>query len=99
DDDYGKRPEMLTSIVKPPFYALKFGPALLNVHGGVIIDTDMHVLDNDNKVIPGLFAVGNVAGGLYGVDYPLLLNGNSHGRAVTWARQAADTIVREKAGK
>ncbi|MBO6010204.1 MAG: FAD-binding protein, partial [Oscillospiraceae bacterium] len=54
DDDYGKRPEMLTSIVKPPFYALKFGPALLNVHGGVIIDSDMHVLDNDNKIIPGL---------------------------------------------
>ena len=96
DTDYGKRPEMLTSIVKPPFYALKFGPALLNVHGGVLIDTEMHVLDKNSKPIPGLFAVGNVAGGLYGVDYPLLLNGNSHGRAVTWARQAADTIVREK---
>jgi len=92
DEDYGKRSELLTPIAKPPFYALKFGPALLNVHGGVIIDTKMRVLDSDYKPIPGLLAVGNVSGGLYGVDYPLLLNGNSHGRAITWGREAADTL-------
>ena len=95
DPDYGKRGALLTSIDKPPYYGLKFGPALLNVHGGVIIDPKMHVLDNDSKPIPGLFAVGNVSGGLYGVDYPLLLNGNSHSRALTWAREAADTIETE----
>ena len=94
DVDYGKRSELLTPIVDPPFYGLKFGPALLNFHGGVIIDPQMRVLDADNKPIPGLMAVGNVSGGLYGVDYPLLLNGNSHGRAITWGREAADTIER-----
>lgn len=92
DEDYGKRSELLTSIDKPPYYALKFGPALLNVHGGVIIDPQMRVLNADQEPIPGLLAVGNVSGGLYGVDYPLLLNGNSHCRALTWAREAADTI-------
>ena len=95
DVDYGKRSEMLTTITEPPFYALKWGPALLNVHGGLIIDTGMHVLDSESKPIPGLFAVGNVAGGLYGVDYPLLLNGNSHCRAITWALEAAESIERE----
>lgn len=92
DLDYGKRGALLTSIDKPPYYALKWGPALLNVHGGVIIDPKMRVLDKDSNAIPGLLAVGNVSGGLYGVDYPLLLNGNSHSRALTWAREAADTI-------
>ena len=92
DLDYGKRSELLTSIAEPPFYALKWGPALLNVHGGMITDTSMRVLDNDNRPIPGLYAVGNVAGGLYGVDYPLLWNGNSHSRAITWARQAVQAI-------
>ena len=92
DIDYGKRPELLTPIANPPFYALKFGPALLNIHGGVIIDTKMRVLDSDRNPIPGLFAVGNVSGGLYGVDYPLLLNGNSHGRAITWGKLAAEAI-------
>ncbi len=93
DLDYGKRPELLTSITQPPFYALKWGPALLNVHGGMITDTQMRVLDNDNAPIPGLYAVGNVAGGLYGVDYPLLWNGNSHSRALTWAREAVQAIA------
>lgn len=93
DEDFGKRGELLTSITKPPFYALKWGPALLNVHGGMITDTHMHILDKDNKPIPGLYAIGNTAGGLYGVDYPLLWNGNSHSRALTWARQAIQDIA------
>ena len=33
------------------------------------------------------------AGGLYGVDYPLLWNGNSHSRALTWARAAVADIA------
>ncbi|MDR3277998.1 MAG: FAD-binding protein [Oscillospiraceae bacterium] len=92
DTDYGKRPVLLTSIDKPPYYALKFGPAILNVFGGLLTDTKLRVLDKEHRPVPGLLAVGNVAGGLYGVDYPLLLNGNSHGRNLTWARAAAETI-------
>jgi len=91
--DYGKRGEMLTSIDRPPYYALKFGPAILNVFGGAVTDTKMRVLDKSFNPIPGLYAVGNVAGGLHGVDYPLLLNGNSHSRALVWAREAAADIA------
>lgn len=93
DEDYGKRTALLTPIDKPPYYALKFGPSLLDVFGGVITDVKLRVLDADSKPIPGLLAVGMIAGGLYGVDYPLLFNGNSHGRCLTWARQAAETIA------
>lgn len=96
DTDFGKRSELLTSIEKPPFYALKWGPAILNVHGGVLTDTEMRVLNDNMEPIPGLYAVGNTAGGLYGVDYPLLWNGNSHSRALTWARQAVESIARDK---
>jgi len=95
DLDYGKRRELLTSIDQPPYYALKFGPAILNVFGGVLTDINMRVLDKNHQPIPGLYAVGNVAGGLYGVDYPLLLNGTSHSRALVWARQAAAHIASE----
>ena len=97
DEDYGKRRELLTPIDKPPFYALKFGPSLLDVFGGVNTDVKLRVLDAKDKPIPGLLAVGMVAGGLYGVDYPLLFNGNSHGRCLTWARQAAETIANGEA--
>ncbi|NLL38676.1 MAG: FAD-binding protein [Clostridiales bacterium] len=95
DLDYGKRSELLTSIDKPPYYALKFGPAILNVFGGALTDTKMRILDRELNPIPGLYAVGNVAGGLHGVDYPLLLNGNSHTRALVWAREAAAAIAEE----
>ncbi|MDR0839736.1 MAG: FAD-binding protein [Oscillospiraceae bacterium] len=97
DVDYGKRANLLTSIDKPPYYALKWGPALLNVFGGLLIDTKMRVLDKEQNPVPGLLAVGNVSGGLYGVDYPLLLSGNSHGRALTWGRAAADTLAEREA--
>ncbi len=93
DEDYGKRTALLTPITKPPYYALKFGPSMLDVFGGVNTDVKLRVLDKDYEPIPGLLAVGMIAGGLYGVDYPLLFNGNSHGRCLTWGRQAADTIA------
>lgn len=96
DPDFGKRPELLFPIQKPPFYASKFGPAMLAVVGGLLVDTHLRVLDAEQNPIPGLYAVGNVAGGLYGVDYPTIIPGNSHGRAVTWGylagRNAAEDI-------
>ncbi|MDR0862260.1 MAG: FAD-binding protein [Oscillospiraceae bacterium] len=95
DEDYGKRSVLLTTVDKPPYYALKFGPALLNVFGGLHVDTRTRVLNAEKEPVPGLYAVGNVSGGLYGVDYPLLLSGNSHGRALTWARAAAESLAGE----
>ena len=83
---------MLQPIRKPPFTALKWGVALLNVFGGMLTDTQMRVIRPDCTPIPGLYAVGNVAGGFYGVDYPLLMNGNSFGRALTWALVVTEGI-------
>jgi succinate dehydrogenase/fumarate reductase flavoprotein subunit len=92
DTDYGKRPELLASIDKPPYYAVMFGPRLLNVFGGLLTDVKLRVLDKNHTPIGGLLAVGMIAGGLYSVDYPLLFNGNSHGRCLTWGRVAAETL-------
>ena len=92
DTDFGKRARLLTSIEKPPFYALKWGPMLLDVFGGAQIDASLNVIDADSRPIPGLYAVGNAAGGMYAVDYPLLLNGNSYGRALAYAMQLADVL-------
>jgi len=96
DTDYGKRAELLTGIDKPPFYALKFGPSLLNVFGGFITDTKMNVLDSERSPIPGLYATGMIAGGLYGVDYPLLFSGNSHGRCITWGLVLGEVLAAEE---
>ena len=92
DDDFGKRPALLTSINKPPYYALKFGPSMLNTFGGFLSDTKLRVLDKNREPVPGLYATGMISGGLYGVDYPLLFNGNSHGRCLTWGLILAETL-------
>ena len=95
DTDYGKRARLMTSVTEGPFYALKWGPVLLDVFGGAQIDTNLRVLDADGAVIPGLYATGNAAGGMYAVDYPLLLNGNSYGRALAYAVQLGDVLAPE----
>ena len=95
DTDFGKRTELLTPVVKPPFYALKWGPSLLDVFGGALTNSRLNVIGADSNPIPGLYAVGNVAGGMYAVDYPLLLNGNSYGRALAYCMQLADSLLGE----
>ena len=96
DRDFGKRAELLFPIKNAPFYASKFGPARLVVMGGLIVDTRLRVLDEQRSPIPGLYAVGNVAGGLYGVDYPTIIPGTSHGRAVTWGYLAGGNACEEE---
>ena len=65
---------------------------LLDVFGGAQVDATLNVIGYDCKPIPGFYAVGNAAGGMYAVDYPLLLNGNSYGRALAYAMQIADVL-------
>ncbi len=96
DRDFGKRPELLFPIRQAPYYASKFGPAMLAVTGGLLVDTHLRVLDERNNPIKGLYAVGNVAGGLYGVDYTTVIPGNSHGRALTWGYLAARNALEDE---
>jgi succinate dehydrogenase/fumarate reductase flavoprotein subunit len=94
DTDFGKRKELLTPIKKAPFYALKFGPSSLVIPGGLEVDLSCRVVDAQKVAIPGLYAIGNVMGGRYGVDYPVKINGNSHGSAITFGYIAADNAVK-----
>ena len=84
DTQFGKRPELLIPLDTPPYIARKYGPALLSVVGGLRVDTQMRVLTDERKAIAGLYAIGNTAGGRYGVDYPMIIPGNSHGSALTF---------------
>lgn len=84
DVDFGKRDRLLYEIKNPPYYAAKFGPCRMVAPGGMLINTKSEVLGEDDRPIPGLYAVGNCSGGLYSVDYPLVILGNSHGRCVTF---------------
>jgi fumarate reductase flavoprotein subunit len=88
DLDFGKRPDRLTTVEKPPYYAGKGGYEMLVVMGGINVNTRLQPLDADWKVIPGLYAGGNVIGNRFAVDYPLICPGISHGMALTFGRIA-----------
>ncbi|MCL2125266.1 MAG: FAD-dependent oxidoreductase [Oscillospiraceae bacterium] len=92
DDDFGKRRELMVPLDVPPYYGMKFGPALLAVAGGLRVDTEMRVLDENGLPVSGMYAIGNAAGGRYGVDYPILIAGNSHGTALTFGYLLGESL-------
>ncbi len=83
DEDFHKNPRMMAAINQAPFYASKVFAVLLVTLGGFRTNTDLQVLDDNFDVIPGLYAAGNVSGGFYANDYPVLAAGLSHGRCIT----------------
>ena len=84
DTDYYKKPVFLTPVKQGPFYALKVGPALLAVCGGLKCNNDSQCLDENGEVIEGLYVLGNIMGDITAVDYPINVAGNSHGRCITF---------------
>jgi fumarate reductase flavoprotein subunit len=81
DTDFGKRPDRLFSIEKPPFYAGIIEQHILVVLGGLNVNTSFQPLDADRQVIPGLYLAGNTVGNRFAVDYPTMCAGLSHGFA------------------
>lgn len=51
-----------------PYYATLRQPAVHHTMGGVQIDKDAHVLRADGSIIRGLYAAGEVTGGIHGAN-------------------------------
>ena len=71
------------TISEPPFEAYAVTCGLTFTFGGLKVDTDARVMDTDGAVIPGLFAAGELVGGLFWFNYPGgtgLMNGAVFGR-------------------
>ena len=75
-----------------PFYATPRKPAVHHTMGGLKIDTSTHVLNEKGQIIPGLYAAGEVAGGLHAGNR---LGGNSLTDIFTFGRIAGQTAVQE----
>jgi tricarballylate dehydrogenase len=81
------------TIDEPPFEAYAVTCGLTFTFGGLKIDSTARVMDTDGAPIPGLFAAGELVGGLFYFNYPGgtgLMNGSVFGRiAGTTAGQRA----------
>jgi tricarballylate dehydrogenase len=84
----------------PPFEAYQVTCGITFTFGGLRIDRDAQVLDTDLEPIPGLYAAGELIGGLFYFNYPGgtgLMSGAVFGRrAGTAAAQAARSPVRSQ---
>jgi fumarate reductase flavoprotein subunit len=68
---FAKDRKFLRPLVGPKYYAVKAHTACLGTKGGIRINEKMEVLDKKNTAIPGLYAGGFDAGGMYGDSYPI----------------------------
>ncbi len=70
DNDYGRAAcDADAKLDGPgPYYASVFTPSVHHTMGGVEINSDAQVLNKEGKVIPGLYAAGEVTGGIHGTN-------------------------------
>ncbi len=66
DAEFGRNNGMDEDLATAPYYAIKIAPGIHHTMGGLKIDTQTHVLNTDGEAIPGLFAAGEVTGGVHG---------------------------------
>ena len=81
-------------LVDPPFEAYAITCGITFTFGGLKIDTGGEVLDTDAQQIPGLYAAGELVGGLFYFNYPGgtgLMSGAVFGRIA--GRSAAEAAV------
>jgi fumarate reductase flavoprotein subunit len=92
DQDYLKDPKFLEPIASGPFYAVEVRPATCCFTAcGLRINREGEVLDEAGRPIPGLYAAGEVTGGVIGPRY--VGSGNSYGNCVTMGRVAGQSAA------
>lgn len=85
DSEFGRATGMDRNIAKGPFFSIHIAPAVHYTMGGVGVNKETQVLKNDGITIKGLFAAGEVVGGLHGNNR---IGGNSIAEIVVFGRQA-----------
>lgn len=78
-------------IEKGPFYATLRFPALHHTMGGVKINEQAQVIDTNNVPINGLYAAGEVTGGIHGANR---LGGNAITDIIVFGRIAGENIMK-----
>ena len=84
DDAFG-RPEMIAANNVWPMYAVQVTPAIHHTMGGVRINKNAEVIGVTAKPIPGLYAAGEVTGGVHGGNR---IGGNAVADIITFGRIA-----------
>lgn len=90
-DEFG-RTLFSTKLENGPWVATPRRASIHHTMGGVTIDTEARVLDEDGNPIPGLYAGGEITGGLHGANR---LGGNAVVDTVVFGKLSAETLVKD----
>ena len=91
DEDFGRSADYMTmAIGDGPYYLVEQKPRFATTMGGLVVNTSLQVENTDGDVIPGLYAAGEVVGGVMGDDSP---SGANNGWALTAGKLAAEAIA------
>jgi fumarate reductase flavoprotein subunit len=97
DEQFGKAPYYLREVATGPFYVVRGKINVLTSLNGVKVNAGLQVLDKNDHVIPGLYAIGHDAGGVYGDSYDLKVGeGTASAFAINSGRMAVMTILKEE---
>lgn len=89
DEEFG-RTSFASALDTAPFYAIKIAPGVHHTMGGVKINASAEVIDTTGAVIPGLFAAGEVTGGIHGANR---LGGNAVADFVVFGKIAGESAA------
>lgn len=91
EDDLGRTTGMSRPLAHPDYMAIHIAPAVHYTMGGIKINHFTQVLDDNDDAINGLFAAGEVSGGLHGNNR---IGGNSIAETVVFGRQAGQQVFK-----
>lgn len=91
-DAFGKAASADAVIEQAPFYASLRTPTVHHTMGGIQINSQAQVLNQEGNVIPGLYAAGEVTGGIHGNNR---LGGNAYSDIMTFGRIAGTNAAAE----
>lgn len=93
DAEFGRPADYLKKeIGEGPYYLVEQKPRFASTMGGLVINTKLQVMNTKNEVIPGLFAAGEVVGGVMGDDSP---SGANNAWALTAGKLSAEAVAAE----
>lgn len=90
DVEFGRTTGMDRTLSQAPYYAIHIAPAIHYTMGGIHINAHTEVYDTNGNLIPGLYAAGEVSGGLHGNNR---IGGNSIAETIVFGREAGKRIA------
>ena len=92
DEEFGRPADFMTmEIGDGPYYLVEQKPRFATTMGGLVVNDLLEVQNTSAKTITGLYAAGEVIGGVMGDDSP---SGANNGWAVTSGKLAAEQIAK-----